>query len=733
MTVLDFHSIYSLHPRERFIATHLRKETIDELDSLLAEISPQSPYVLIIGESGIGKTALVVNYLRHRAAKDISFFFKPRIYDIPCFLNHLYSALGERYNLPDQNSASLSTTQLLEILTHRIHDISQKHLTPGSIQCVFIDAINNSTSPHTNDLALEEVLEHLDFPSNFRVVLTTTPGPPLSLLHTLGLETSVITVRSSDSKNIADIREFLQVSIPQFENTELDKLTKKCEGNFQYATQAVDILNKALPDAHQLIDNFPTGLYGLYDFNIKQMMGTIHPLRHRNTWHAIHLITASESLPKSMIAEILDLDISEADIILRPLAKYFDLDNINSPEQRCTWFHSSFPDYLISYVQIDEHAFQELADRLLSYLTQHCNADTILIHGGYSYLGLFEKLCPISTDTLHYVAYEATVTLHKLSQTSNIQFNRSFFRYLLSHHLAEGYRVALKARDPHYILLLGLMNIAVKLYRKKKIHSDDDYDSLLAVLHFIHKDSEPRIVYPRPNATDKPKDLMISAVTDYLSRDSSKQELEAQLGTAMLCLRDDLPSPEDAITACRQYSHLCFPAGGSAPPATAEDILSGHNIPDMANPPIGSSMVPIIENASADFMSPSKAQQISKKGSRDYRIVFSELNNSIWFDERRIRPSETRIKFFRYLASQPPGSTLSYADFAVNVWAHPPLEENQILDRSTRETVKRYIKRCRSIRGISTSLGDYLHFEDGIGFTLTDSATTLCIQKTSPT
>lgn len=346
--IRDFAYVFQSHPEEFFAAKGMRRRIFKQLDDFLTATYVNSPFLLIQGESGIGKTALMANYVCDRRDEIIYYFLeaqRTRLLDSKAFAEHLYFALGWKYALSDSD---YDESYYVEHLQKRIQFISENCLPYSKIQSIFIDGLDESSAfgDATRFGSIVDVLNNIEFPDNFRIVISSSR----EIYDVPGLRTCQrIVMAGSDGENKADVEQYFRDNLPMnnVQENAVDRLVDRSQGNFQYAFLAVKMVKEEEVDIEWLMENPPFGLEGIYDWKLQKIRQRVKDNNAQdNIWKAIRTISLLfDCQTTQTICGILGIDPIHKQDILGPLEQFFDLSAYRI-DGICRWHHRSFHDYI---------------------------------------------------------------------------------------------------------------------------------------------------------------------------------------------------------------------------------------------------------------------------------------------------------------------------------------------------------------------------------------------------
>lgn len=245
-----------------------RQHIREKVDEVIGSPAFPSGYVLITGEPGIGKTALISSLIAERKYLYHLNNRRQGVTSVQAFTGAVCGQLAKRYGVqapPTPDSPALSTL---------VREVAQ-HASPQAPLVIAIDALDESdpAPAGANRLLLPEVL-----PAYVYFLVTSRPLPDyqLSVEHL-----KIINIDDDDPRNIQDIKAYIKREmegpfaadfmqrIDAWEVTQrefTDILAGKSRGNFMYivhmllSVRLYRLTRTATNDIRQL----PNGLLGYY-------------------------------------------------------------------------------------------------------------------------------------------------------------------------------------------------------------------------------------------------------------------------------------------------------------------------------------------------------------------------------------------------------------------------------------------------------------------------------------
>lgn len=374
-----FDYIIKTHSKGNFIAKYRRKQIFDILDDFLTRANIKSPFLIILGKSGIGKTALMVNYILQRQNNIVYYFINSnhrKTLSPQYFIQYLVKSLVQTSNIKEIILRRTINTQT-EFLNEMIEKVSMDNLRSGKVHAIFIDGIDeciNDVGIYDSSIrSIASVISSLKLPNNFRIVLSSshdiTDNPVLRL--TLPSE-NIIKITGKDKENKKDIELFLKTNLRNYKikNSEINQLVKNSQGNFQYASVVVDMINDSETYIQEIIKNTEEGLNDLYHLKLENIKAKNDNETWNNIVSACRVISFSISpLAPEIICDIIGIDRVNKHTIFSPIEQFLDKSiytNIN--EGLCKWHHTSFQHVVENRKNIHPHKLGDICKRIILYI-----------------------------------------------------------------------------------------------------------------------------------------------------------------------------------------------------------------------------------------------------------------------------------------------------------------------------------------------------------------------------
>ena len=339
------------------------------IDERIGAALLQAGYIIIRGEPGIGKSAIMAQLARTRGYVHHFNVATDDLRSSQRFLHNVCAQLIVSYGLPvgTLDSGSVNTQRLEELLEAAAASSAARTRAPV---VVLVDALDEAETPpaRVNRLSLPQTL-----PAGTYIVATIRSGVPEHLYVTQRAPDIVIGEDTPENK--ADIELYvrhhlalhpaeMQERLSEWEIDEesfVKTLGHLSEGNFMYLHHVLpDILHgeinrEQIPDLTRL----PRGLEEYYKRHWEQMKDRD---KRRFRWLQepvlCVLATAREAVPSAYVAEWINdsgvferVDVREVDDVFEEWIEFLDKSPENPPRYRL--YHNSFLDFLSKEVRLD--------------------------------------------------------------------------------------------------------------------------------------------------------------------------------------------------------------------------------------------------------------------------------------------------------------------------------------------------------------------------------------------
>lgn len=351
LKVLDFERLVEERTRQ-FVG---REFVFQAIDALLADPAKfPSGYILVRGEPGIGKTALLSQLVKTRGYIHHFNIAPQNIRSTKAFLENVCAQLIVRYQL-DHVTLPPEASQDSAFLSQLLNEARAKQ--PDRPIVILIDALDEAEDlglpPAANRLFLPKVL-----PDGVFFVMTSREQMDYRLdvdrrkdLH----------VRDNDPANLDDIRAYVKnfvathtemsEAIARWHVTESDfveLMTSRSEGNFMYLVHVLeDIRSGTLsPETLDRIEDLPVGLRQYYERHWR-MMQAQDPTRFETIFEPVLRLLATVREPVSIgsLEEWTKLDPARIRTVIREWRGFLNELTLEG-EKRYRVYHTSFQDFL---------------------------------------------------------------------------------------------------------------------------------------------------------------------------------------------------------------------------------------------------------------------------------------------------------------------------------------------------------------------------------------------------
>jgi hypothetical protein len=326
------------------------------LDELLADPKFESGYILIRGEPGIGKTALLSQLIKTRGYAHHFNIAPENILSTRAFLENVCAQLIVRYQLgysalpPEagQNSAFLS--QLLAEAAQKLN---------GMPVVVLVDALDEAEdaglAPSANRLYLPQSL-----PKGVFFVVTSREQMDYRLDVRRRED---LYIRDEDPHNLKDVRQYIELFLQsnrsemvgrmaawRVTDTEFTNLiTEKSQGNFMYLVHVLNDIQDGSLSPHTLgnIRDLPKGLREYYQRHWRTMRNQDQQ-RFEHIYEPVLRILAivREPVTISALQKWTQVDPSRVRDVVREWRPFLNEERSQAGESLYRVYHSSFRDFL---------------------------------------------------------------------------------------------------------------------------------------------------------------------------------------------------------------------------------------------------------------------------------------------------------------------------------------------------------------------------------------------------
>jgi len=350
--VLDFERLVENRTRN-FVG---RDFIFRAVDGLLADPEFESGYILIRGEPGIGKTALMSQMVKTRGYVHHFNIAPENIRSTRTFLENVCAQLIVRYQL-DHSALPPEAAQDSAFLSQLLAEAAQK--ADGKPIVVLVDALDEvedaGLAPTANRLYLPQSL-----PKGVFFVVTSRE----QLDYRLDVRPREdLFLRDDDPQNLNDVRQYVRNFLDTHradmtgriaawkvsESDFVELLTAKSQGNFMYLVLVLqDIRTGSLsPETVDNIRDLPKGLREYYERHWRTMRN-----RDQERFERIYepvlriLATVREPVTVSAVQEWTKVELPRVRDVIREWRPFLNEEPSPSGEPVYRVYHASFQDFL---------------------------------------------------------------------------------------------------------------------------------------------------------------------------------------------------------------------------------------------------------------------------------------------------------------------------------------------------------------------------------------------------
>lgn len=325
------------------------------IDELFASPDFPSGYIVISGEPGIGKTALIAQLVKRRGYVHHFNISTQNIRHVRDFLANICAQLIVRYNLAHCSLPDKATSDsgfLLQLL-------SEAAKVGEHPVVILIDAVDEAEDtglvPTINRLYLPPVL-----PEGVFCIITTRPKADYHLLVDRRKD---IYLDDQDPTNLADVTQhihsFIWLNADQMKlriaqwNISQDEfvavITQKSEGNFMYLTYVLRDIRDGRLTATSIDDIglLPKGLREYYQRHWRSMKAQ-DPERFEKYYQPVVCILAvvREPVAVEQVVEWTGLSSMDVKEVISEWREFFQVDTTQTGNQLYRFYHTSFQEFL---------------------------------------------------------------------------------------------------------------------------------------------------------------------------------------------------------------------------------------------------------------------------------------------------------------------------------------------------------------------------------------------------
>jgi nucleoside-triphosphatase THEP1 len=335
-----------------------RDFVFNAIDNIIEKSGLKSGYIVLSGEPGIGKTALIAQLVKIKGYVHHFNIATQGIRSTRDFLGNLCSQIIVRYKLNYATLPERATRDsgiLVQLLAEAVKRDAEHRIV------VLIDALDEADdlglSPIENRLYLPRVL-----PDGVFFIISTREKTDAEY-RLLVDNREDIYLRDDDPSNIADIQNYIlryisenkekmthrfsewRVTQSQFE----EALTEKSHGNFMYLVHVLrDIRDGKLTIENiENIQNLPLGLKEYYQRHWRMMRNLNKELFEKYQKPVVCILaTVREPVTINLLSEWTGLEITDIKEVIDEWREFLNEDKHESGEPSYRVYHTSFQDFL---------------------------------------------------------------------------------------------------------------------------------------------------------------------------------------------------------------------------------------------------------------------------------------------------------------------------------------------------------------------------------------------------
>jgi hypothetical protein len=357
-----------------------RRKLIQRIDECLADQKAPSGYVVLRGEPGTGKTALMAHLVRQRAYIHHFNIFNQRIRSSREFLENVCAQVILRYGL-DRPALPAGAGKNSGPMVALLAEAAERE--KGNAIVVVVDALDES-EPGASREGANRLLLPESLPDNVFFLVTTREQIDYRLVVKNRHDLSFHDVEFKE-QNDEDIQlyivQFLQryqdamqtaIAQWQIDAAEFTRVvSSRADGNFMYLVNVLkDIRDKKInKDSLDTIEQLPEGLIEYYARHWR-MMRDLDKRRFEKYYEPVVCILAAVRQPVELdyVRELTRLDIARVKEVIEEWRQFLRVDPMPNGAPVYSIYHSSFREFLLDKVGIDRYK-DMIRDNTLSKVT----------------------------------------------------------------------------------------------------------------------------------------------------------------------------------------------------------------------------------------------------------------------------------------------------------------------------------------------------------------------------
>jgi hypothetical protein len=326
------------------------------IDDFLNDIKFPSGYIIISGEPGIGKTALLAQLVKQRGYVHHFNTVLQNIRSTDNFLANICAQLIVRYELK-HSMLPPNATENSEFLSQLLSEVVEKGVDKPIV--ILVDALDE-----VGDVGRHQDINRLCLPPDLPdgVFFVVTKREEFDDRLSVGRRKDIY-LKDDDPRNLKDVRQHIENFITEYrtdmilrikewditEDEFLDTITERSEGNFMYLVYVLgDIRDGRLTAAN--IDNIHKLPQGLKDYYQRHWRGirVVDPDRFDKYYEPVLCILATVREPVTIAhliewTELVPMRIHE---VIEKWRQYLNKSETEQGEPLYRVYHTSFQDFL---------------------------------------------------------------------------------------------------------------------------------------------------------------------------------------------------------------------------------------------------------------------------------------------------------------------------------------------------------------------------------------------------
>ena len=326
------------------------------IDGFLKDIKFPSGYIIISGEPGIGKTALLAQLVKQRGHVHHFNTVLQNIRSTDDFLANICAQLIVRYELKP-NILPPKATENSEFLSQLLREAVEKGVNKPIV--ILVDALDE-----VEDVRLHHDVNRLCLPPDLPegVFFVVTKREEFDDRLSVGRRKDIY-LKDDDPRNLENVRQHVENFIAEYrtdmiprikewgitEDEFLDTITERSEGNFMYLVNVLgDIRDGGLTAAN--VDNIRKLPQGLKDYYQQHWRGmrAVDPDRFDKYYEPVLCILATVKEPVTIahLIEWTELAPMRIHEVIEKWRQYLNKNETEQGESLYRIYHTSFQDFL---------------------------------------------------------------------------------------------------------------------------------------------------------------------------------------------------------------------------------------------------------------------------------------------------------------------------------------------------------------------------------------------------